>query len=70
MQADELFRRYQDLAELRRLVGGRRATGSGRGGASSSRRFADLVDDFYAEIERHPEAQRVITGGERTGAAA
>lgn len=22
-----------------------------------------LIDDFYAEIERHPEAQRVITGG-------
>ncbi len=26
--------------------------------------FAGLVDDFYAEIENHPEARRVITGGE------
>jgi len=27
--------------------------------------FAALVDDFYAEIERHPEARQVITGGEQ-----
>lgn len=26
--------------------------------------FAALIDDFYAEIERHPDARRVITGGE------
>ena len=25
--------------------------------------FTQLIDDFYAEIERHPEARRVITGG-------
>lgn len=24
----------------------------------------ELVDDFYAEIERHPDARRIITGGE------
>jgi two-component system, LuxR family, sensor kinase FixL len=24
----------------------------------------DLIDDFYAEIQRHPDALRVITGGE------
>jgi len=24
----------------------------------------DLVDDFYAEIERHPDARKVITGGQ------
>jgi hypothetical protein len=24
----------------------------------------DLIDDFYAEIQRHPEALRVITGGQ------
>ena len=23
-----------------------------------------LIDDFYAEIERHPEARKVITGGQ------
>ncbi|HUE72026.1 MAG TPA: protoglobin domain-containing protein [Pirellulaceae bacterium] len=26
--------------------------------------FAALVDDFYAEIKRHPDALKVITGGE------
>jgi signal transduction histidine kinase len=26
--------------------------------------FAALVDDFYAEIENHPEAKKVITGGD------
>ena len=26
--------------------------------------IAALVEDFYAEIERHPDARRVITGGE------
>jgi signal transduction histidine kinase len=26
--------------------------------------FVQLVDDFYAEIENHPDARRVITGGE------
>jgi signal transduction histidine kinase len=26
--------------------------------------FGALVDDFYAEIENHPEARKVITGGE------
>jgi signal transduction histidine kinase len=26
--------------------------------------FDNLVDDFYAEIENHPNAKRVITGGE------
>ena len=25
--------------------------------------FVSLVDDFYREIDRHPEARRVITGG-------
>src|SRR5262249_27906433 len=24
----------------------------------------DLIDDFYAEIERHPSARKVITGGQ------
>ena len=26
--------------------------------------FSSLVDDFYAEIENHPEAKKVITGGD------
>lgn len=28
-----------------------------------SPRFSELVDDFYQEIERHPQALRVLTGG-------
>ena len=27
--------------------------------------LSGLVDDFYAEIERHPEAMKVITGGQQ-----
>ena len=29
-----------------------------------ARYFVPLVDDFYAEIENHPEAKKVITGGD------
>ena len=25
--------------------------------------FPQLIDDFYAEIQRHPEPARVLTGG-------
>lgn len=27
-------------------------------------RFGPLIDDFYAEIKKHPDAQKVITGGD------
>ena len=30
----------------------------------SSRTSTRLIDDFYAEIERHPDARKVITGGQ------
>jgi signal transduction histidine kinase len=33
-------------------------------GANVTPLFAALIDDFYAEIENHPEAKQVITGGE------
>ena len=26
--------------------------------------FQSMVDDFYTEIERHPRAKKVITGGD------
>ena len=26
--------------------------------------FSTLIDDFYAEIQRHPNARKVITGGD------
>jgi two-component system NtrC family sensor kinase len=32
-------------------------------GALAAAHFSDLVDDFYAEIENHPDAKKVITGG-------
>jgi signal transduction histidine kinase len=62
MEPDPLFRRYQ---ELQQYVGWT---------DEDARRVRDsrplvlphldpLIDDFYAEIERHPEARRVITGG-------
>jgi PAS domain S-box-containing protein len=62
MEPDALYRRYQ---ELQQYVGW---------GDDDARRvrsvavalepyLAPLIDDFYAEIDRHPEARRVITGG-------
>jgi PAS domain S-box-containing protein len=62
MDADKLYLRYQ---ELQQYVGW---------SAEDVRRIQsvaallqpylpDLVDDFYAEIERHPDARKVITGG-------
>jgi signal transduction histidine kinase len=62
MNPDDAFRRYQTLQTY---VGWT---------AESARRVAatagllepylpGLIDDFYAEIERHPDARKVITGG-------
>lgn len=62
MTPDDRFRRYQDL---QRYVGwtdedSRRIRDvAGPLGA----RLGALVDDFYAELERHPAARKVITGG-------
>ena len=63
MDADRLFDRYR---ELQSYVGWT---------DEDARRIAAvaplldphlpaLIDDFYAEIERHPEARKVITGGQ------
>src|SRR5436190_20817123 len=57
-----LFRRYQ---ELQAYVGwteddARRVQAVGPLLEPS---FGALIDDFYQEIERHPEAAKVITGG-------
>jgi signal transduction histidine kinase len=62
MDAEKLFQRYQ---ELQRYVGWTDED------AERVRAYADrlqchlpaIVDDFYAEIERHPEAMKVVTGG-------
>jgi len=59
---DDWFRRYQDL---QRYVGW---TEDDARNVQSLAGWLDphlgpLVDDFYAEIERHPAARKVITGG-------
>src|SRR5262245_33999884 len=62
MNADALFRRYQ---ELQQYVGwtdedARRVRSLAE---IMEPHLGSLVDDFYAEIDRHPEARKVITGG-------
>jgi signal transduction histidine kinase len=62
MSPDELFRRYQELQQYvawtdddaRHVAAAAPVLEGG---------FAALIDDFYDEIERHPEARKVITGG-------
>jgi signal transduction histidine kinase len=63
MNPDEIYRRYQ---ELQQYVGwteddARRVQSAA---ALLARCLPALVDDFYAEIDRHPEARKVITGGQ------
>ena len=62
MSAAEIFARYRDL---------QRYVGWSDRDAANIRRVAPvveaglpaLIDDFYAELQRHPESMRVITGG-------
>jgi signal transduction histidine kinase len=62
MNADALFSRYQ---ELQQYVGWTEADAQRVQSVATllENRLAPLVDDFYAEIDRHPEARKVITGG-------
>jgi signal transduction histidine kinase len=62
MNPDELFRRYQ---ELQRYVGWTDEDARRVHSAADLLRphLGPLIDDFYAEIQRHPDAARVITGG-------
>ena len=62
MSPQELFRRYQ---ELQTYVGWTDTDPDHVRSVADILRpyFSPLVDDFYAEIERHPEARKVITGG-------
>jgi signal transduction histidine kinase len=62
MRPEELFRRYQ---ELQQYVGW---TAEDAVNVQSVAGLLQpclncLIDDFYDEIERHPEARKVITGG-------
>jgi len=62
MQSQVLFSRYQDL---QRYVGWEPADEERVRAAAPALcpSFPDVINDFYAEIERHPEARKVITGG-------
>jgi two-component system, NtrC family, sensor kinase len=63
MNSDRLFGRYRELqsyvgwsdVDAERIVAA---------AALLEPCLQDLVDDFYAEIERHPAARKVITGGQ------
>lgn len=63
MDAQRLFRRYQ---ELQRYVGWRPEDALLIQSVAPlvEPHFPELVADFYEEIERHPDAQKVITGGQ------
>lgn len=62
MDAHRLFDRYQ---ELQRYVGWNPADASLVESLKPlvEPHFPGLVDDFYAEMQQHPEALKVITGG-------
>jgi signal transduction histidine kinase len=62
MNRDELFERYQ---ELQRYVGWTEddAQRVRLVAALLETHLVPLIDDFYAEIDRHPGARKVITGG-------
>ena len=64
VDAEKLFLRYQ---ELQQYVGwtvedARRVQSIA---TLLEPRLPAMVDDFYAEIERHPDARKVITGGQQ-----
>jgi signal transduction histidine kinase len=63
MNPDDLYRRYQ---ELQQYVGwtdeDARRVQSVAGLLEPD--LGPLIEDFYAEIDRHPEARKVITGGQ------
>jgi signal transduction histidine kinase len=63
MNPDALFLRYQ---ELQRYVGWTLEDAERVQALAPilDPHLSPLIDDFYAEIERHPEARKVITGGD------
>jgi two-component system, NtrC family, sensor kinase len=64
MDAEKLFHRYQ---ELQQYIGWTAEDAKKVQGVAGllERRLPAMIDDFYAEIERHPEATKVITGGQQ-----
>jgi hypothetical protein len=63
MDADRLYRRY---GELQSYVGWTKddANRIAAIGPLLGPYLPSLIDDFYEEIERHPDARKVITGGQ------
>ncbi len=63
IEPEELFQRYQDVQQY---VGWTNEDVERIRAASAivTPHFEELVEDFYAEIDRHPEARKVITGGD------
>jgi PAS domain S-box-containing protein len=59
----QLFERYRDLQAYVGWTDNDAARIQAVSGLVAEHSQA-LIDDFYAEIERHPEAARVITGGQ------
>jgi signal transduction histidine kinase len=59
---EEIYRRYQ---ELQQYVGWTEADARRVQSVAVLLEpyLADLIEDFYAEIDRHPNARKVITGG-------
>lgn len=63
MEENRLFELYRELQDYM----GWKADDADRldaAGAVLQPAFAEIIDDFYSEILRHPAAARVITGGE------
>lgn len=62
MAEDQLYARYQ---ELQRYVGWGPADAQRVAAAAAvvEPHFGPLVEDFYTEIDKHPEARQVISGG-------
>jgi hypothetical protein len=62
MSPDDAFRRYQ---ELQSYVSWTEEPAQRVAAVADllAPRLPALVDDFYAEIDRHPDARKVITGG-------
>jgi len=62
MDGETLYKRYQ---ELQRYVGWTPEDAQRVNGLAAllDPFLPAMVDDFYAEIDRHPEARKVITGG-------
>jgi PAS domain S-box-containing protein len=62
MDPEQLFRRYQELQAY--VAWSEESAGQVAATADLlAPHLPALVDDFYDEIERHPEARKVITGG-------